>query len=214
MSDRDFEWIKATSRGRAGVASGFRITCGKCNEKETFVQNGTGRKPPKAAEQYFRNRGWVIGARPSVDRCPSCWAFQSKPSPKYEPMFEKEKPVTAEKAEAPQEPSREERRIIFAKLQDVYLDETSGYDKGWTDHAVALDLGVPRAWVAAIREENFGPAKDNADLREYLQKLDAIEKEHQKFVGLFSQAKGVADVVKTQLDDLQRLARDVRKQVA
>lgn len=216
MSDRDFEWVKAASRGNTGVTSGYRITCGKCGSNETFAQNGTTRKPPKAAEQYFRGRGWVIGARSPVDRCPKCWAAQSKPTPKPPVNLKliENQDQQSMKAETPPEPTRDERRIIFSKLQDVYLDEVKGYDSGWTDHRVAEDLGVPRSWVATIRDENFGPAKDNLDIREFLAKLEMVEAEHQKFVGLFNQAKGVADVVKVQMDDLQRLAKDIRRQVA
>ncbi len=64
-------------------------------------------------------------------------------------------PVVA--AEPPREMGRTEKRIIWAKLEEVYLDEKRGYSAGWTDETVAKDLGVPRAWVAAVRDEGFGP---------------------------------------------------------
>jgi hypothetical protein len=41
----------------------------------------------------------------------------------------------------------------------VYVDETTGYSNGWDDQKVATDLGVPLAWVVAVRDENFGPNK-------------------------------------------------------
>jgi hypothetical protein len=50
-----------------------------------------------------------------------------------------------------------ERRIIFAKLNDVYLDEKVGYADDWSDAKVAQDLGVPVEWVALVREPDFGP---------------------------------------------------------
>jgi hypothetical protein len=62
---------------------------------------------------------------------------------------------------AKREMTRDERRLIFAKLDNVFLDEKRGYDDGWTDHRVAEDLGVPKAWVAQIRDENFGPENRN-----------------------------------------------------
>ncbi len=49
--------------------------------------------------------------------------------------------------EPPAELTRENRRIILAKLEEVYVDEKTGYSPGWTDAKLALDLGVPRAWV-------------------------------------------------------------------
>lgn len=217
MSDREFEWVKVTSRGHAGILSGYRITCGKCGASETFNQTGASRKPPIAAEQTFRRKGWGIGASARADRCPACWGRKDEKPAKYMPFYEKH-PVNEEqvvtKAETPAEPTREERRIIFAKLQDVYLDEKKGYDSGWTDYRVSEDLGVPRAWVASIRDENFGPAKDNAELRDFLTRVSAVEAEVEKFTKLFNQAKGVADVMKVQLGDLQRLAKSVRSQVA
>lgn len=59
----------------------------------------------------------------------------------------------------PRQMSREDRRLIFAKLEEVYVDEGTGYTKGWHDERVAQDMAVPRSWVEVIREENFGPIK-------------------------------------------------------
>lgn len=62
----------------------------------------------------------------------------------------------------PKPMGRDDRRIIFEKLNEVYADEKTGYGGDWTDKTVAEDLGVPMAWVAAIREEMFGPAGGNS----------------------------------------------------
>lgn len=53
--------------------------------------------------------------------------------------------------------SREDRRIVFAKLDEVYIDAERGYRTGWHDQKVATDLGVPLSWVKQVRDENFGP---------------------------------------------------------
>lgn len=58
----------------------------------------------------------------------------------------------------PRQMLREDRRLIFAQLEDCYLDEKSGYVDGWSDEKVAKTLNVPRKWVEQIRDENFGPA--------------------------------------------------------
>jgi len=68
----------------------------------------------------------------------------------------------------PPEMTREHRRLIFAKLHDVYIDEQRGYAEGWGDKKIAVDLGVPEAWVANIRAENFGDVKDNEEVRKFL----------------------------------------------
>ena len=75
---------------------------------------------------------------------------------------------------APREMSRDDRRIIFAKLNDVYLDEKRGYSDGWNDERVAADLNVPRKWVEDIRADNFGDAHDNEELRKFLDQLGEV----------------------------------------
>lgn len=61
------------------------------------------------------------------------------------------------KADTPRTMSRDDRRIIFGKLETCWSDAKKTYDDGWTDERVVKDLGVPRAWVSTVRDENFGP---------------------------------------------------------
>jgi hypothetical protein len=68
----------------------------------------------------------------------------------------------------PRAMSREERRIIFEKLNEVYVNDKVGYAGGWTDAKVASDLGVPLQWVRVIRDENFGDEVGNEDIRKQL----------------------------------------------
>ncbi len=192
------------------------ITC-SCGETSSSFRGAS------AAEVDFRRQGWWIGARPKQDRCPSCNAKGAKPdtiksfadlrivatTPEPEQM-----PRPTSEAEKPADPTREERRIIFAKLQDVYLDEQRGYDNGWTDHRVATDLAVPRAWVAAIREENFGPTRDNAELREFMVQHAKIEKEIADLLRIADGALAAAQALSVRMKELERLAKAVRGQVA
>lgn len=57
----------------------------------------------------------------------------------------------------PREMTREDRRIIFAQLEEVYVDEHTGYSTDWNDERVSKHLNCPRKWIETIREENFGP---------------------------------------------------------
>jgi hypothetical protein len=100
--------------------------------------------------------------------------MRSQPDPKPAP------PGVA--VEPPREMSRDDRRVVFSKLDEVYIDESKGYDNGWSDHRVAIDLGVPRAWVTTIREEMFGPDKSNAEARELVQEAKALVAEMRAFV--------------------------------
>lgn len=49
-----------------------------------------------------------------------------------------------------------------------------GYDAGWSDEAVAKDLGIPRAWVTSVRDEMFGPAIADDDPRKLLEQISAL----------------------------------------
>jgi len=76
----------------------------------------------------------------------------------------------------PREITREERRLIIGKLEEVYIDEKRGYSGGWHDERVAKEMGVPRAWVAMLRDENFGPqiADNNPEVQALAERLHTM----------------------------------------
>lgn len=76
-----------------------------------------------------------------------------KPGPEEEPPMSD--------TTAPRELTREWKRRINARLDEVYAGEDTGYSADWTDEKVARDLGVPRAWVEAIRVELHGENAGN-----------------------------------------------------
>lgn len=220
MSHRQFASEKMPAA--QGASRILRITC-RCGATDTFPSKG---KPPVAAEQSFRRKGWTIGSSPSRDRCPTC----STSKPRLVKAFEEihkiidqepahmttTKPELTVVADAPAMPTREERRIIFAKLEEVYVDEKVGYSNGWSDHRVATDLSVPRAWVEMIRAENFGDAKDNPDIREFLEKLARLESEWaaataavEKHAKELATNLGWQQDVANRLKDLGRIAKAV-----
>lgn len=153
---------------------GAIVTCGRCGAVRTVPINhfkGHAREDDALEQQFIRNKltadGWLIGKKDSQHRCPGCYtAIKVSQARKNEENKIVTLPVKpAEKAEAPREMSREERRIIFEKLNEVYVDERTGYGPGWTDAKVATDLGVPRAWVKGLRDEMFGPDGSNEEIR-------------------------------------------------
>lgn len=77
-------------------------------------------------------------------------------------------------AEARSEMSRSDRRIIHAKLEEVYESEETGYKAPWTDQSVARDLGshIPVGWIVKIREESFGPTRSNPEITDMLLRVD------------------------------------------
>lgn len=168
MATRDFGFRKVEIEGRPVTCS--VIECAKCNVQGRFKHVG-GRKPTEAVEQYFRNHGWQVGGKARDDICPDC---KDRAAAKVIAMPAPKGP----QPEPPRDMSREDRRIIFAKLDDLYLEDKAGYVPPWTDAAVARDLGVPRAWVAEVREELFGPEGSNPEFEEYARQLGELRTEH------------------------------------
>lgn len=152
----------------------LRIHCSDCGAFEVIkVPFGAGSScSQEPADRGFRAKGWRVGRNRKLDVCPACQervkpeaeVIQLKPNPAPEPP----------KAEPPRELSREDRRIIISKLDTIYMDERTGYADGWTDKRVAEDLGVPLAWVASLREENFGPENVNTEARLFVARVEAM----------------------------------------
>lgn len=194
MADRTFEPFKPVNP--ADLRPGVKIVCSSCGKTKVFRKHGT--IHPVHAANVFRNEGWAVGAGPRADKCPDCVSglghAKPKPEAKPEPVKDlkelaaaivaKEKHEEAVPAvEIPQpikldppvtppsEMTKADRRVINAKLEDVYLDETTGYKGEWTDEKVAVDLGVSVLWVSELREQNFGPAKNVAVLARQMEEL-------------------------------------------
>jgi len=176
MSDRKFEPVTEMEGGRR--VARFRFTCGRCGvvtalnaHDPNITHRGGGGAPVtfEGVDWKLRERKWSLGATPDKDRCPNCTAKDA-----VEARRAAKKPELTIVKSAPVEMQREDRRIILAKLNEVYLDEQRGYDNGWSDHRVAEDLGVPRKWVEGLREENFGPAGDNEGLRKFAADVKAL----------------------------------------
>lgn len=111
------------------------------------------------------------------------------------------------KAEAPKQMGRDERRLIFEKLNEVYVDERTGYSAKWSDETVAKDMGVPRAWVSEVRDQNFGPDRNEelkaAVLVECQNATVKIEKILDEVAILQKQAVAVANVALQSIIDFR-----------
>ena len=163
---------KCSGRPDGRLKDGIKATCPQCQRAETVYLD---RPQIQDVDEplivgKFEKRGWIIGATSSRHLCPKC----SKPAlaaPRKEARTVARKeartvpskavPTTAisgvsTDAAASKEPSKEDKRIIHAKITEVYVGEVN-YSGDWSDRRVAADLGVNQAWVAAIREEFFGP---------------------------------------------------------
>lgn len=208
----------ALRRADAGpTQAAVEIVCGVCGKSEHAI-NPSNRKamPTVWVTNYFAQKGWEVGHKAADDRCPACAATlraerRSKSETKREKTMAGD---TAPMAEQPRQMGFQDKPIILAKLVEVYLDSENGYDRGWSDKRVAEDLGVPRAWVAELRDQNFGPARDNEEIRDFLARVDAhVAKvaDVEKRCGTLS-----AEAVKlaSEAREIEKLGLSIRKAVA
>lgn len=122
------------------------------------------------------------------------------------------------------------RRLIFEKLGDVY-DEKAGYTAGWSEARLAEAIRCPRAFVAEVRMQMFGPLKVRADFSAELamtldrlgiatDRLDAIDKAQKEASELLAEiekdrlaARNGVQEIRAEIDGLRRKVRDLAAEV-
>lgn len=212
MSDRIFPEVPISIGDQFTKA--MRITCACCGGVAYFPhQTGASRKPPIVATQHFQNKGWVVGGNPRKDFCP----VHASPAKRKGQKAMADTAATI--ADKPREMSREDRRIINDKLDEVYAKDA--YKSPWTDAAVAKDLGVPRDWVAQVREQFFGPAGSNPLYDEFLRETAQMEIAFRACEEATARAeKAAADQRRAQgdfckaMDSYRVLARKVEREIS
>lgn len=137
-----------------------KVTCDECGREDVFpttrIRNGGNAKDINKghALRKAHAQGWVKVK--GKLRCPTCEAKRKVVQMKV---------VEAKPKQAPREMTPKEKVQIYALLADVYDMDAGRYRKGDTDDVVAELIGVPPAWVAQIREADFGPGGSNDDIR-------------------------------------------------
>lgn len=212
----------------SGLIPGLNVigefaTCQACQITE-YVKTQTGhrRLPAVGVAQALRNRGWQIGSTARKDRCPDCVAAAKKhkhPAKEGDeemreaPVVELRPPMPGASEHEPREMTREARRIVFAKLEEVYFDEKTGYTKGWHDQRVAEELNYPRKWVETIRDENFGPqkAEQSFEVIELTSRIDQMERDGAALVEEASAIRRTAENARVQAAMIEGRGRDLLK---
>lgn len=199
---------------------GIRAYCCECTASETIhVHSITQVHVVELTNKKFRDRGWEIGKSRKRDTCPQCQAQRRKSAPQVklvvvpkqiEPPMQNT--ITPSKAEPPREMTREDRRVILLKLNETYIDERTGYDKSWSDKRVATDLGVPQAWVAKLRDENFGPENSNEEAREAVAAIEPLKAEATKLKKDIEALTEVYANFHRRLQDVEKSVARIQKQ--
>jgi hypothetical protein len=189
-------------------------------EAEVIDRTRTG-MAPDVVEKNFKRKGWEVGVNEKHDFCPACveqrrLERRARRAPqatalKLVSTQGESMPQVAVTVDAPRKMGFDDRRIILAKLQDVYLNETSGYQSPWTDAKVATDLGVPQAWVEELREQNFGPAADNQEIRAMLDRVEINAKEAKNLLHEAKAVRAEGAALVERINSLNARAVDIGK---
>lgn len=239
LSDRRFDHVKQVESGI--VKTGLMIRCHKCGTTQNFFCS-TGPANHIHAAKNFRNKGWAIGGGPRADTCPECINGMRAPKVNghatYKPgTFAAKLQEAARKKEesvvAPQAPAssaapvvndktaktlkdidRQTRRIIDAKLDEVYDLSKGGYLEGWNDKRVSQDLGCAVEWVALVRDFGFGPETTAADLSK---EVALVKAEFEKLRELKKTLQALIENIEKldhnfneKLNEYEKISRDVQ----
>jgi hypothetical protein len=187
----------------------------------------TGVISPVHAKNWFNDKGWYVAKTPSGDLCPDHYHHDGRPKKEDRvttpppPSIPTENVIATAimsepvEAFAPPVPMQDyipktDKRLIIAKLEEVYEDETRGYRKGWSDLRVAGDLGVDQEWVELIRASIFGPAFSEADAEERLLK-QGIEDHYSRIVNLANEIATANRLFAEMMAELEALIAKHRK---
>lgn len=209
--------IRSTTEQVAGsFVNRVVVTCAGCDKPHTFP-----RFPPDMASQYLTQRGWVDPLNSRKARCPECVAADRaaksekevtpmpKPSPAAREAAPDPKLAVVAVAEAPRTPTREDNRRIHDRIDEYWNGELGCYLGVYSDAGIALQLDMPRAWVAAVRDQFFGPDTNEekraapAKLVEYEKRLKAAE---DGLIAKASEVEALRAEVRAYLDSLGKAA--------
>lgn len=139
-----------------------RCTCDDCKTQKVIKCNQEQRT--RAADKPSVNMaqavtkltadGWTYIKK--TLRCPQCEAKRKEPAMAREPATITLAPPPV----APmRQPTRDQKRLIVAMLEDTYDTQKQRYKGTETDKNIAEALadGIMPGWVSAIREDMFGP---------------------------------------------------------
>lgn len=141
------------------------IECSKCDARDEIHDTSRRGLAASFLSRRFAERGWFVGASPSKDKCPACYRPARKDEHMNTPSPRPPAATPAPKAEPPRQMERADARRIRDALDEHYLEEDGCYRDSFTDDALAQKLGVPRAWVSGVREQFYGPEKNQSDAK-------------------------------------------------
>jgi hypothetical protein len=161
----------------------MRCSCEGCTTTDhvRIASANPDRNTPDLIAKRFKLLGWMVGRDRDDDMCPTCSGVGRskredppvKEHPQLVAMAKNEERRAVDRASyTPTDdqarvlniaPTREDRRRIMAELHSHYDPAAQRYNGAASDANIAIVLSMPRAWVAEVREDFFGPDKNEAD---------------------------------------------------
>jgi hypothetical protein len=181
--------------------------CSKCGRTTTFRCAHTF-NPKKASDIKVKVSealpkamadGWSF--KYGNPLCPICEKERKDAQkPREEPQMSKEPTViVVPPPPAPplRQPTRDQKRLIVAALEESYDTKNQRYKGTETDKGIAdmLADGIMSGWVAAVREDMFGPDGNEemtdlaAEIKEWMKRVDLALSDIQLALGGMELAK-------------------------
>jgi hypothetical protein len=169
----------------------WRVRCGECGKFHFlgFPPN----MDPEALATKFRRAGWGIewGKPPLCGNCSYAAGQEERPMKDITPgNFDSKGNLIArpELRTPPSGAASSSAMIVAAPVPNEALwfamagllirnfdKEAHSYNKGWSDERVARETSAPVDAVIALRERNYGPLAEPAELTEIRDRLDDLE---------------------------------------
>jgi hypothetical protein len=213
---------------------GAKVTCGSpgclrsieipINRFVSGASKDLDRLEQRQVIKRLHDLGWLVGKRDKDHRCPNCILrlraahiksqenvvpIRHDPPPKPTAIIPKPSTVVPISSQTPRQQSKEDGRIIFEKLNEVYVQD--GYSGDWTDAKVATDLGCPRAWIAEIRERFFGPIKSNetmmvtlAEAKTILARIKVLDEQFAKLLGEIAELLSKGEYIEKKILQIEK----------
>lgn len=156
----------------------------------------------------YRDATGLVGVMRSVRRGDQSYAFDPPEIGKWSGRNKMAKGnEKAQEAQPQKQMTRMDKRIIFEKMNEVYINEKEGYSAPWTDEMVAKHLGVCRAWIAKVREEDFGPLGSNSEIDAAVKASSDLLVELVKYNQRGAELARAAETIQKQLNQITKAVR-------
>ena len=174
------------------------VECSRCDQVLPLRNTSSSKTLPEEAVKSMAIKfKWSWSSR-GKHLCPKCQERPMKIVPKT-----KDTQTGTDKAL---------RRAVWRLVDKSYNAPLERYDGDVSDESIAKEAGATVAFVAKVREDDFGQIKDNRELLEHLSKIDAaIEKADSAYLTCLKAAENADEQAKTlkSLRDAVRMAAGV-----